>query len=408
MIHVCYGLYDEDGRYSKFVGTSMTSIFENVTDDVAVHILHDNTLTDDNRDKFNYLAGHYNKKVKFYNVEVLAEDKIIFLREQLPQVSQKRFTIGAFYRLLIPELIPVDIKISRVIYLDADILVNIDLAELWNVKLGDSPLAAVPEMVSTFGFMLDNKFIVNSGLVKKEDYFNSGVLLMDLDKINSIVNLFDDGVNFLINNPQCDCFDQDVLNNFFSTSYLKLPLKFNSFVDCCKQYTTVVERNIYHFADRILSANMEDEFNRVYLEYFVKTPWFDLNTLGNIFSTIYNLHNKEQLLMIRMTKIMAGKTRMFFFEEHNGNFLKDLFDITEDEEIVYADPIPQSVEKLIISMRETANMRVAFIFVAEYDLVRNILIQNDFVEEEDFINGIWIFPDNVAVPFNSNFVIREM
>ena len=29
MIHVCYGLYDKDGRYSKFTGTSMLSMLEN-------------------------------------------------------------------------------------------------------------------------------------------------------------------------------------------------------------------------------------------------------------------------------------------------------------------------------------------------------------------------------------------
>ena len=31
MIQVCYGLYDKDGRYSKFTGTSMLSIFENTS-----------------------------------------------------------------------------------------------------------------------------------------------------------------------------------------------------------------------------------------------------------------------------------------------------------------------------------------------------------------------------------------
>ena len=29
MIHVCFGLHDKDGRYSKFTGTAMTSLFEN-------------------------------------------------------------------------------------------------------------------------------------------------------------------------------------------------------------------------------------------------------------------------------------------------------------------------------------------------------------------------------------------
>ncbi|MBQ3726919.1 MAG: hypothetical protein IJR52_02660 [Selenomonadaceae bacterium] len=30
MIHVCFGLYDKSGTYSKFTGTAMASIFENL------------------------------------------------------------------------------------------------------------------------------------------------------------------------------------------------------------------------------------------------------------------------------------------------------------------------------------------------------------------------------------------
>ena len=29
MIHICFGLHDADGHYSKFVSTTMVSIFEN-------------------------------------------------------------------------------------------------------------------------------------------------------------------------------------------------------------------------------------------------------------------------------------------------------------------------------------------------------------------------------------------
>ena len=29
MIHICFGLYDKTGRYSKFTGTTMLSLFEN-------------------------------------------------------------------------------------------------------------------------------------------------------------------------------------------------------------------------------------------------------------------------------------------------------------------------------------------------------------------------------------------
>ena len=65
MIHVCFCFRDKTGRYAKFAGTSMLSVFENTDSEVTVHILHDDTLTPDNRDKFSYLAGRFSKFVKF-------------------------------------------------------------------------------------------------------------------------------------------------------------------------------------------------------------------------------------------------------------------------------------------------------------------------------------------------------
>ena len=69
MIHVCFGLHDKNGRYSKFTGTAILSLLENTSSEVTIHILHDNTLSTDNHDKFIYLVGRYGQHVKFYNVE---------------------------------------------------------------------------------------------------------------------------------------------------------------------------------------------------------------------------------------------------------------------------------------------------------------------------------------------------
>lgn len=101
MIHVCFGLHDSDGRYSKFIGAAIASIFANTFSPVTIHILHDDTLTADNRDKFSYLAGRYGQHVNFYNVEELCPNEVTFLRERLADKIKSRFSIGAFYRLLI-------------------------------------------------------------------------------------------------------------------------------------------------------------------------------------------------------------------------------------------------------------------------------------------------------------------
>ena len=104
MIHVCFGLYDKTGRYSKFTGTTLLSLFENTNAAVTAHILHDNTLTQDNREKFSCVATSYNQRVRFYNVEQLCADKIAEYVKIIPSIKQARVGIGAFFRFLLPRL----------------------------------------------------------------------------------------------------------------------------------------------------------------------------------------------------------------------------------------------------------------------------------------------------------------
>ena len=120
MIHVCFALYDKTGRYSKFTGTAMTSIFKNTASEVTVHILHDDTLPADNRDKFIYIAGRYGQRVKFYNVEVLCADRIAEIKRLFPAANQTRYSIAMFYRFLILKVFPPEVE--KVIYLDSDII----------------------------------------------------------------------------------------------------------------------------------------------------------------------------------------------------------------------------------------------------------------------------------------------
>lgn len=112
MIHVCFALYDKTGRYSKFTGTTMLSIFENTNSKVTVHILHDNTLSTDNREKFSYLAGQYGQRVEFYNVDKLCVEEIKQIYKDLPSIATNRHSIATMYRFFMPKLIPAEIKKS--------------------------------------------------------------------------------------------------------------------------------------------------------------------------------------------------------------------------------------------------------------------------------------------------------
>lgn len=192
MIHVCYGLHDRDGRYSKFTGTSMLSIFENVSTpppSVTVHILHDNTLSYNNWRNFIYIAGRYGQRVEFHNVEQLCADKIQFLHEKLGKMDN-RFSIGTFFRLMVDKNILGGI--SKFIYLDSDTIVNLDIRELWNYSIENYALASVPELEATRTYMITNKHLLHTDQVKLEDYFCAGVIMVNLDMLGE--NFFEKGV----------------------------------------------------------------------------------------------------------------------------------------------------------------------------------------------------------------------
>lgn len=340
MIHVCYGLYDKDGRYSKFCGTSIVSIFENTDSDVTIHILHDDTLMLANRDKLNFIAGRYNQNIKFYNVESLIPEKIQKLKEDFPNVADSSFSIASMYRLFIPELLPSEIE--KIIYLDSgDTLVNRDIKDLWNINIADKPVAVVTE--ASLGI---NKryipFLKNfDGLVKDEDYFNSGVMLFNLRYIREKYNIITNGreYDFLIQHSEfCAYPDQDILNYYFASKALKLPTDFN----CSVRTERLINPNsignkIYHFngggMDKI-GLDTNDVFNRLYMNYFSKTPWFNVDMISRIADSIHKIYNERQNLLLHMTNLLARKKRAFFTEKNNVEALRKVFAIQPDEEVI--------------------------------------------------------------------------
>jgi lipopolysaccharide biosynthesis glycosyltransferase len=89
-------------------------------------------------------------------------------------------TSAAYLRLYLPELIPE--TVSRVLYLDSDMLIQDDLGQLWEEHQGDAnPVAAaqdykIPFVSSESGL----KNFRDLPLPPEHPYFNSGLLLMNL------------------------------------------------------------------------------------------------------------------------------------------------------------------------------------------------------------------------------------
>lgn len=413
MIHVCFALYDKSGRYAKFTGTTMLSLFDNTSSEITVHILHDNTLTNDNRSKFIYLAGRCGQYVNFYNVENLCAEKIADM-DSLSDKFKAQYSLAAMYRFLIPQILPP--TIDKVIYLDSDIIVNLDVEELWRIRIIGKPLAAVAVAIQNAntknGIDRAKKMfrMCRDGGVKAEDYFNSGVLLMNLRFFRDEEKTLTDAIKSITEHPEYEFIDQDVLNYCFAARALKLPVKFNRAVRYGRlEDKGEVERNIYHYAGQnfawSVNLDMKDPFNRLWMDYFIKTPWFGVDSVGRLYESVQRLHISLKSAMINISALMSGKTRAFFVLPENLSATKEVFKVTNEEEIFLAES-KESLIKLLDVMRDSNGKKIFFIMVNNFPF--NELTKAGFVQGKDFLNGFELLSEANGFPLDSLKLIKAM
>ena len=118
------------------------------------------------------------------------------------------FTLTIYFRLFIPAMFP---QYDKGIYIDSDVVLTSDVANLYDIEIGhnligacnDLSIADIPPLVA---------YTENAVGVKKHEYINSGVLLMNLKKMRE-VDLEGHFLN-LLNTYHFDSIapDQDYLN----------------------------------------------------------------------------------------------------------------------------------------------------------------------------------------------------
>ena len=225
VIHVALAFCDPKGTYARHAAVTIASIFANAPNrSICVHILHDETLSTENKDAINLLAKKYSQTIVFHDIDEMNKQTTFNARN----VNFQGFR-AMMYRLFIPDII----KIDKVIYLDCDIVVNLDIYELWKICIDDYAIAVVRD-IWAYEYIKNNQI---SWRLRKfwdlldispDSYFNSGVILMNLKKIRSEYNIIEKLCNFF------DCFnasatlpDQDFLNWLFVDDKLLIDERFN-------------------------------------------------------------------------------------------------------------------------------------------------------------------------------------
>ena len=126
--------------------------------------------------------------------------------------NRKTITAETYFRLLMPELMN---AYSKAIYLDGDMIANVDIAELYNIDISNYLIAASRDCDSIGRYNIPDKDIKEYRdtvlkLKYPNDYFCAGVLLMNLDMFREDfkeINLLEFATSY-----QWRQHDQDILN----------------------------------------------------------------------------------------------------------------------------------------------------------------------------------------------------
>ena len=232
-------------------GVMIHSVCKNNKDQaVRFHIFIDESVTEEDKADLMEIAKGY--VMKFYYV-----DRQIFSKMPLIQ----KITHAAYYRLLIPQILPDDI--CKALYLDCDLIVRHSLLPLWETDLNGYALAAVIDnldsVISTYNRL---KYPPHLG------YFNSGVLLLNL-KYWRTHNIYGEIRSYIKNNFKDILFcDQDILNYVLRERKKLLPLKYN-FQTAFFYTIDYCGYDYWKYEKEVLEARKDP----VILHYSLGKPW---------------------------------------------------------------------------------------------------------------------------------------
>ncbi len=137
---------------------------------------------------------------------------------------------ACYFKMFLPEL--VGPEHPRIIYLDCDVIVEADIAEIWDADLGDAYVLAVQDLINP---RVSSPFGLRSwralGRRAEDPLFNSGVLVINAARWRE-ENVRDSLVEWLEDHHRdVQLCDQDAMNAVFGDQWRRLDLRWNVLPD---------------------------------------------------------------------------------------------------------------------------------------------------------------------------------
>lgn len=236
-------------------------------------------------------ARHDNVSIRFFDINAFSEIQGVHTRGHFSPATYARLFISKLFK-----------RQRKVLFIDADTILNADPAPLLDIELGANLVAAVKDIVMEgfvrygapsdehSGFLPAGRYLSEYlGLVEPDGYFQAGLIVFNLERMR------DENVSSelmqVMDRKRYWFLDQDIMNVVFQQRVHYLPLKWNVFhgngdVDAFfpglkfSTYMRYLEaRNdpyMVHYAGENkpwIQPNVD--FSELYWACVAQTPWYE-------------------------------------------------------------------------------------------------------------------------------------
>ena len=250
--------FSADDNYVPYLATALNSAVRNSSKyrNYRAIVLHRGVNAKSIKRIKSLAAEHF--KIDFVEMDKGLEDITDRLSNRL---RYDIFTLTIYFRLFIPSMFP---QYDKGIYIDSDVVLTGDIAELYDIDIGDNYIGACRDIsISGSAPLMD--YTISVVGMNKGDYINSGVLLMNMKSLRD--KKFDEHFMNLLREYHFDSVapDQDYINAICREKIHYLPPVWNTMPNGSGEKTDVpklVHFNLYSKPWRRSGIQYEEEFWR--------------------------------------------------------------------------------------------------------------------------------------------------
>lgn len=281
-VAICFSVND---KYIPLLAVSIQSIMENSSPNknYDIVVLTTGVSAKNQMNIFSMIKNHPNFAVRFINVGTAIYGYNFYTDSN---AGNTKYSNEIYFRVLVPTLMP---DYDYVIFLDADLVINADIADILNEDYSNYLVGAVRDYEGIAACYDNNlertKYRINElGIKTFENYFVSGVLVINIKMFNALFS-GDELMRMAVSKNWVQ-FDQDLLNFICKDKVKIIDASWDFVEDIYGQYQSMPaklfeeyvesEKNpkiIHYSGNRKPWKNMTSKYTEIFWNYADKTPY---------------------------------------------------------------------------------------------------------------------------------------